>query len=412
MKGNFARIIIGDSRSLVELGDETIHLTVTSPPYWHIKDYNTEGQIGYNQTLHEYLIDLFRVWKEVYRVLRPGSRLCINVGDQFLRTVTYGRYRIVPLHSEFINQCEQIGFDYLGSIIWQKKTTMNTTGGASVMGSFPYPKNGIIEVDYEYILVFKKIGKTGVDRAVKEKSRLSKKEWKEYFSSHWNFGGERQVDHEAMFPDELPKRLIKMFSFVGDTVLDPFLGSGTTIKAALENDRNAVGYELNEKYLKTIERKAGLAGSLQEYTFDFEIMRRTGRPENEKLEYHPAIKDAKPVVDPWGKTPGKNTSMNKVVDILDGSTLKLENGMIIKLHGIEIVDEKASMIYLNDFVKGKKVFLKYGNDEIPSPGITPAYVFLKNKIFINKELVRKKIALLGNYSFPYRKTLEKVASTT
>ena len=409
MKENFARIIIGDSRSLVELGDETIDLTVTSPPYWHIKDYNTEGQIGYNQTLHEYLIDLFRVWKEVYRVLKPGSRLCINIGDQFLRTVTYGRYRIVPLHSEFINQCEQIGFDYLGSIIWQKKTTMNTTGGASIMGSFPYPKNGIIEVDYEYILVFKKIGKTDVDREVKEKSRLSKEEWKEYFSSHWNFGGERQTDHEAMFPEELPKRLIKMFSFVGDTVLDPFLGSGTTIKAALENDRNAVGYELNEKYLETIERKAGLAGSLKEYTYDFEIIRRTCRPENEKLDYHPAIKDAKPVVKPMEKTPEKKTSMNKVVDILDGSTLKLENGMIIRLHGIEIVDAKASMIYLNDFVKGKKVFLKYEIDEIPSHGIIPAYVFLKNKIFINKELVRKKIASLGNYSFSYRKTLEKVA---
>ena len=408
MKENFARIIMGDSRSLVELEDETIDLTITSPPYWHIKDYDTEAQIGYKQTLHEYLIALFRVWKEVYRVLKPGSRLCINIGDQFLRTVTYGRYRIVPLHSEFINQCEQIGFDYMGSIIWQKKTTMNTTGGASVMGSFPYPKNGIIEVDYEYIMVFKKIGKTEVDREVKEKSRLSKEEWKEYFSSHWNFGGERQIDHEAMFPVELPRRLIKMFSFVGDTVLDPFLGSGTTIKAALENDRNAIGYELNEKNLETIEKKAGLTGSLNEYTCDFEIIRRTGYLEHEKLEYHPAIKDAKPVVD-LGKMFEKDNSMNKVVDILDGSTLKLENGTIIKLHGIEIVDEKASMIYLNEFVKGKKVYIKYEKDETPSPGITPAYVFLKNRIFISKELVRKKMASLGNYSFSYRKTLEKVA---
>ena len=408
MKENFAKIIIGDSRGLVEIEDETIDLTVTSPPYWHIKDYNTEGQIGYNQTLHEYLMDLYRVWKEVYRVLKPGSRLCINIGDQFLRTVTYGRYRIVPLHSEFINQCEQIGFDYMGSIIWQKKTTMNTTGGASIMGSFPYPKNGIIEVDYEYILVFKKIGKTEVDREVKEKSRLSKQEWKEYFSSHWNFGGERQIDHEAMFPVELPKRLIKMFSFVGDTVLDPFLGSGTTIKAALENDRNAIGYEINEKYLETIEKKAGLAGSLKEYTCDFEIIKRTGHLEHEKLEYHPAIKDAKPVADP-GKVLERDKSMNKVVDILDGSTLKLENGMIIKLHGIEIMDEKASMIYLNEFVKGKKVYIKYEKDETPSHGITPAYVFLKNRIFINKELVRNKMASLGNYSFSYRKTLEKVS---
>ena len=408
MKENFAKIIIGDSRGLVELADETIDLTVTSPPYWHIKDYNTEGQIGFGQTLHAYLKDLYRVWKEVYRVLKPGSRLCINIGDQFLRTVTYGRYRIVPLHSEFINQCEQIGFDYMGSIIWQKKTTMNTTGGASIMGSYPYPKNGIIEVNYEYILIFKKIGKTEVSREIKEKSLLSKEEWKEYFSSHWNFGGERQIDHEAMFPFELPKRLIKMFSFVGETVLDPFLGSGTTIKAALENGRNTVGYEINEKYLKTIEKKAGFAGSLKESAYDFKIIRRTAQLELEKVEYRPAIKDAKPLVNPR-KMFKKDIILNKVVNILDGSTLKLDNGIIVKLHGIEIVDEQASLIYLNEFVKGKKVYIKYDKDEDPSRGITPGYVFLKNRIFINKELVRKKIACLGNYSFSYKKMFEKFA---
>src|SRR3989338_3526437 len=227
------KIIIGDSRKMMELQDGSVDLVITSPPYWHIKDYGVEGQIGFGQSLHEYLQDLYLVWKDCYRTLKPGSRLCINIGDQFLRSIIYGRYKIAPLHSEFISQCEKIGFDYMGSIIWQKKTTMNTTGGAAVMGSYPFPPNGLIEIDYEFILLFKKPGKREIPRELKEKSKLSKEEWKEYFSGHWVFNGERQAGHEAMFPEELPKRLIKMFTFVGDTVLDPFLGSGTTIKVAL-----------------------------------------------------------------------------------------------------------------------------------------------------------------------------------
>jgi len=218
-----AKIIIGDSRKMLEVKDNSVDLVVTSPPYWHIKDYGVEGQIGYGQSLHEYLKNLYIVWKECFRILKPGTRLCINIGDQFLRSIIYGKYKIAPLHSEFITQCEKIGFDYMGSIIWQKKTTMNTTGGASVMGSYPYPPNGLVEIDYEFILIFKKPGKKTFSKEAKEKSKLTKEEWKEYFSGHWHFPGERQIDHEAMFPEELPKRLIKMFTFVGDTVLDPFL---------------------------------------------------------------------------------------------------------------------------------------------------------------------------------------------
>jgi len=169
--------------------------------------------------------------------------LCINIGDQFLRSTVYGRYKIAPLHSEFIGQGEKLGFDYMGSIIWQKRTTMHTTGGATVMGSYPFPDNGFIEIDYEFILIFKKPGQKKTSKSLKELSKLSKEEWKEYFSGHWNFAGERQINHEAMFPEELPKRLIKRFTFVGDTVLDPFLGSGTTVKAAVGLGRNSIGYE-------------------------------------------------------------------------------------------------------------------------------------------------------------------------
>ncbi|MFZ0051133.1 MAG: DNA methyltransferase, partial [Desulfobaccales bacterium] len=155
---NWAKIVIGDSRAMPEIETATIDLVVTSPPYWHIKDYGVSGQIGYGQTLHQYLTDLFHTWSECFRVLRPGSRLCLNVGDQFARAAVYGRYKVIPLHAEFIGQCEKIGFDFMGSIIWQKKTTMNTSGGANVMGSYPYPKNGLVEIDYEFILIFKKPG--------------------------------------------------------------------------------------------------------------------------------------------------------------------------------------------------------------------------------------------------------------
>ncbi len=152
----WAKIIIGDSRELIEIENESIELIITSPPYWHIKDYGVPGQIGYGQTLHEYLKDLYRVWEECFRVLKPGRRLCINIGDQFARSVIYGKYKVIPLHAEIILQCEKIGFDYMGAIIWQKKTSMNTTGGANVMGSYPYPPNGMIEIDYEFVLIFKK----------------------------------------------------------------------------------------------------------------------------------------------------------------------------------------------------------------------------------------------------------------
>ena len=253
------KIIIGDSRNMAEVKKESVHLIITSPPYWQLKDYGNSNQIGFDDSYEDYINNLNKVWSECYRVLYPGCRLCVNIGDQFARAITYGRYKVIPIREEIIRFCESTGFDYMGAIIWQKKTTMNTTGGASVMGSFPYPRNGLIEIDYEFILLFKKLGQppNQVNEKIKEESKLSNEEWRKYFTGHWNFAGCKQDKHIAMFPDELPRRLIRMFSFVGETVLDPFLGSGTTIRVARKLKRNSIGYEINKDFLPVIEDKIG-----------------------------------------------------------------------------------------------------------------------------------------------------------
>jgi DNA modification methylase len=250
------QIIIGDSRSMCEIPDSSVHLVITSPPYWQLKDYGTTEQIGFNDSYEDYINNLNLVWKECFRVLHQGCRLCVNIGDQFARSVYYGRYKVIPIRAEIIRFCETVGFDYMGAIIWRKMTTCNTTGGATVMGSYPYPRNGIVKIDYEFILIFKKPGKAPkVSKKIKEFSRLSEEEWSEYFLGHWNFPGERQGKHLAMFPLELPRRLIKMFSFVSDTILDPFLGSGTSSLAARNLGRNSIGYEINREFLPLIRAK-------------------------------------------------------------------------------------------------------------------------------------------------------------
>lgn len=282
MKTNH-KIIIGDSRRMTELKDASVHLVITSPPYWQLKDYGTPDQIGYNDSYEDYINNLNLVWKECFRVLNGGCRLCINIGDQFARSVYYGRYKVIPIRTEIIKFCETIGFDYMGAIIWQKTTTTNTTGGASIMGSFPYPRNGIIKLDYEFILIFKKIGSTPVvPEDIKEKSKMSTEEWNQYFTGHWNFNGVKQDKHLAMFPEELPRRLIRMFSFMGDTVLDPFLGSGTTTLAAKNLDRNSVGYEINKKFLPFIKEKTGAGNENLFKDATFEIAEQRGNSVNRK----------------------------------------------------------------------------------------------------------------------------------
>jgi modification methylase len=268
------KIIHGDSRHMSLLADEAVHLVVTSPPYWQLKDYGTGDQIGYHDSYEGYINNLNLVWQECHRVLHPGCRLGVNIGDQFARSVYYGRYKVIPIRTEIIKFCETIGFDYMGAVIWQKVTTTNTTGGATIMGSFPYPRNGILKLDYEFILLLKKQGTAPKPTPEqKEQSKLSTEEWNTYFAGHWHFPGVKQEGHLAMFPEELPARLIRMFTFAGDTVLDPFLGSGTTSLAARNLGRNSVGYEINPAFLPVIQKKlsigqADLDGSRYEFLQD------------------------------------------------------------------------------------------------------------------------------------------------
>lgn len=185
---------------------------------------------------------------------------------------------------------------------------MNTSGGGYIMGSYPYPRNGLLKIDYEFVLIFKKDGETPApSKEIKEQSKLTKEEWNTYFSSHWNFRGAKQKEHLASFPEELPKRLIKMFSFVGETVLDPFLGSGTTSQAAKNLNRNSIGYEINNEFLSIIKNKLNIIDNALWNDIDYEIIyqEKTNINWNDKIKELPYIfKDytkIKRIIDPKTK---------------------------------------------------------------------------------------------------------------
>lgn len=420
------KIIIGDSRRMEELQDESVHLIITSPPYWQLKDYGVENQIGFNDTYENYINNLNLVWNECYRVLQKGCRLCINIGDQFARSVYYGRYKIIPIRTEIIKFCETIGFDYMGAIIWQKPTTMNTTGGATIMGSFPYPRNGIIKIDYEFILIFKKPGNPPkVSKELKEKSKLSKEEWNEYFSGHWNFNGEKQTKHLAMFPEELPKRLIKMFSFVGDTVLDPFLGSGTTTLAAKNLNRNSIGYEINEKFLPIITEKVGADKNDLIKDADFEIIKQKPlkidwNSEITKLPYQfkdPIKFDKK--VDPRKLKFGSKIDFSEqsrkeylsVKNVISPEEIILNNNLKVRLIGIKTKKEvlEKALNFLITKLKNQRVFIKYDSVKFDNNGNMLVYLYLKNKTFINAHLIKNGLAEVDTESdYVYKNKFIKI----
>ncbi len=252
-------IIIDDVRSTIgEINDKSVQLIVTSPPYWNIKDYDSPYQIGHNQSYSEYISTLKDVWRECKRVLSPGCKLIINVGDQFLRAKeNNGNYEIIPIHTDIINNCKNLGFTFLGNIIWQKISTTKTTGGCVWMGSIYFPRDGYVTYEHEYIMIFKKPGKSPQPSVeMKNMSRLPKEYRSKWFRGIWSdVPPVKQKNHIAMFPIEIPERLIRMFSFAGETVLDPFVGSGTTMEAQQKWYRNSIGIELKSDYLPLIEKR-------------------------------------------------------------------------------------------------------------------------------------------------------------
>ncbi len=411
---------------MTELQDNSVHLAITSPPYWQLKDYGTENQIGFHDSYESYINNLNLVWKECYRVLHNGCRLCVNIGDQFARSVYYGRYKVIPIREEIIKFCENIGFDYMGAIIWQKVTTSNTTGGGVQMGSYPYPRNGILKLDYEFILLFKKLG--DAPKPTKEQKELSKmtaEEWNTFFAGHWNFAGARQNNHIAMFPEELPRRLIKMFSFVGETVLDPFAGSGTTSLAAKNLERNSVGFEINPEFLPFIKEKLEVnQNDLSGTTYEFIKQQELNISPEEEIQKQPYIFKDPHALDKkidvkklqFGSRIDKDSSTKReelftVKEIINPEKVQLSNGLVVKLLGVKedpVINGKATS-FLIEKTKGKRVFLKYDNVKYDKENNLLCYLYLENKTFINAHLLKNGLVQVDNeVDFKYKEKFQNL----
>jgi site-specific DNA-methyltransferase (adenine-specific) len=254
------------------VGDESLHLVVTSPPYWTLKKHTRrQGQLAAIEDYEDFLNELDKVWKEAFRVLVPGGRLMCVVGDVCLSRREYGRHVVFPLHSDITVRCRRIGFDNLSPIFWYKIANAHFEANtrSTILGK-PYEPNAIIKNDTEFILIMRKPG--GYRKPTDEQRRLSlipRSLYERWFRQIWNIPGESTRKHPAPFPRELALRLVRMYSFVGDTILDPFAGTGTTLVAALEAGRNSVGFEIDPEYAelakKRMERAASSLGRRAEF---------------------------------------------------------------------------------------------------------------------------------------------------
>ncbi len=298
----YHRIVIGDSRKMEDIEDESVHLVVTSPPYPMIEmwdslfkkidekieklwermelERNKKKKQRYIMEIYELMHEnLAKVWKECYRVLVDGGIACINIGDA-TRSIN-GMFKLFPNHAKVIEHCEKIGFVTLPYILWKKPTNKpKYKGKGAFLGSGFLPPNAYVTLDCEFILIFRK----GETRKFKPKDPLryassyTKEERDRWFTQIWEITGARQTVEErrvAAFPEKIPYRLIRMFSVIGDTVLDPFLGTGTTVKVAITLKRNSIGYEIDESLLPIIKKKVGISQKLLTDSYSVEIIKQT-----------------------------------------------------------------------------------------------------------------------------------------
>jgi len=246
---------LGDARDLSWIADKSVDLVVTSPPYWTLKKYEArKGQLGEVTEYEAFLDELDKVWRHCARVLVEGGRICCVVGDVCLPRKANGRHYVMPLHADVQVRARQLGLDCLTPILWHKISNGATEAQGNGAGFYgkPYQPGAVVKNDVEYIIFMRKAGEyrktTMLQKAL---SMLTKDEMQTWFSSFWSDvkGASTRDGHPAPYPVELAERLIRMFSFAGDTVLDPFLGTGSTTIAAIRTGRNSIGNEIEPKYL-------------------------------------------------------------------------------------------------------------------------------------------------------------------
>jgi modification methylase len=250
-------VVQGDARNL-HLRDESIHLVVTSPPYGPLKEYpDGVGQLGNLESYDEFLDELDKAWAESLRVLVPGGRVCCVVGDVTLSRRKAKRHQVLPLSSDIMVRARSLGFDVLTPIYWFKvgNIRMEASRSSRFLGK-PYLPNGIIKNDRETIVMLRKPGYRKPTPEMEELSRIQKQDYFHWFTQLWmDVPGASTRFHPAPFPLEIPKRLVQMYSFVGDTVLDPFVGSGTTLEAAIQLGRNAIGVDIDASYVEMAQKR-------------------------------------------------------------------------------------------------------------------------------------------------------------
>jgi modification methylase len=252
------RLICGDARQLSFIPDESVHLVVTSPPYWTLKQYRPHpDQMGHIQDYEEFIGELSKVWRHCYRALVPGGRLICVVGDVCLSRRENGRHLVMPLHADITVACRKIGFDNLNPIIWLKisNAVFEANKSSKFLGK-PYEPNAIIKNDMEFILMQRKPG--GYRQPTEEQraqSKIPKEEFREWCQQTWTLTGASTREHPAPYPFDLAARLVRMFSFVQDTVLDPFAGTATTLLAAAKHGRNSIGVEIDPTYCELARKR-------------------------------------------------------------------------------------------------------------------------------------------------------------